>query len=263
MKATFLAACLSLLGATCAAQSREAAEQGKTGKVDDEKLISCVRDGDVDCVAQTLAAGADANAVDEKGVAVLILAAEGKSARVVRLLLDAGADVDGARQGEGTPLCRAALFGRKEIAETLLDRGAKVNVRCDADHGDTPLMDALRGAMYGDMPGELKEGFADEDDADAGGEDDDAAGEERSNEERSNAEKFREVMNTPAEEFLAVARLLLARAADPNVVARCDVGETALMYAAGGANVEMVKELLSRGADVNKGARVLWMLLEF
>lgn len=256
MKATFLALCLSLSGATCAAQEREVAAEETTVNVNDRKLLSCVKNGDADCVARALAARADANAADGKGVAVLSLAAEGRSARVVRLLLDAGADVNGVREGEGTPLCRAAVFGRKEIAETLLDRGAEVNVRCDADHGDTPLMDALRGAMFGDMPGELKEGFADADDAD--GEDNDEA-----DEERGKAEKFREVMNMPAGEFLDIARLLLERGADANVVAQCDVGETALMYAAGGANVEMVKELLSRGADVNKGAPVLWMLLEF
>lgn len=70
-------------------------------------------------------------------------------------------------------------------------------------------------------------------------------------------------MNAPAADFIAIARLLLARGADPNVVARCDAGETALFYAAMGASVEMVRELLARGADVNKGAPLLAVLREF
>jgi len=260
MKLIILAMCLSLSSGICAAQNREAIAQGTVGKVTDEKLILCVKNGDANCVTLALAMGADANTVDEKGMTVLILAAEGKSASVVRFLLGAGADVNKARQGEGTPLCRAALFGRKEIAETLLERGAKINIVCDSDHGDTPLMDALRGAMYGDMPGDLKEELVETNGNDGGSENDNA---NATDEARNEAEKLREVLNAPRDDFLAIARLLLARGADVNVVAKCDVGETALMYAATGASVEMVKELLARGADVNEGASVLTLLLQF
>ena len=251
MKTTFLAACLLLSGVTVAAQSRGAA--ARAGNAVEEKLISCVEAGDAACVARLLAAGARPDVADEKGVAALVLAAQGRSAPVVRLLLDAGADVNKAREGEGTPLCRAALFGRREIAELLVERGAKVNVVCDADHGDTPLMEALRGAALGEMPDDLKENLF----ATDGGSDADAAG---GTEQKT---KLRELLNARPEDFLAVARSLLARGADASAVAKCDVGETPLMYASMGASVEMVKALLSRGADVGRGGPVLALLSEF
>jgi ankyrin repeat protein len=260
MKIKFLAACLSLASVIYATQSQEARAQTSGGEVMDEKLISCVKTGEVDCVMRVLAAGADANASDEQGTAVLSMAAEGKSARVVRILLDAGADVNNAGDDEGAPLCRAALFGRKEIVETLLEKGAKINLVCDADHGETPLMDAIRGVMFGDLPGDLREGLSETTDGDEVVDNDDAGATDEATDE---AEKRREVLNAPRDNFLAIARLLLARGADVNVIANCHVGETPLMYAAMGANVELVKELLSHGADVNHGSSALHLLLEF
>lgn len=153
MKLIVLAAYMILAGALCAAQAQP-------GKAKDDELLACVRSGDEGCVARALSEGADPDAADENGVPVLTTAAEGRSPRVVRLLLDAGADVNRGWQAEGAPLCRAALFGRAEVVGLLLEKGAKVNVVCDSDHGDTPLTDALRGVMFGGMPGDLKEGFA-------------------------------------------------------------------------------------------------------
>jgi ankyrin repeat protein len=253
MKTCFLAVWLSLAGVSFAAQGVGAATAGE-GKVVEE-LISCVRAGDADCVKLLLAAGAKPDASDGRGVAALIIAAQGGSASVMRLLLDAGADVNGARKGEGTPLCRAALYGRREIAELLMERGAKLDVVCDSDHGDTPLMEALSGAMLAEMPDDLKEGDSEAGEGDEGG-DADTTGEGREQ------AKPREVPKARPEEFLAIARSLLARGADVNAVAECDVGETALAYAAMGANVEMVKALLSRGADVRKGTQVLALLTQ-
>jgi ankyrin repeat protein len=236
MKTIFLALCLCLSGATCAAQ-------GKIKEAWDEQLIACVKGGDAGCVARALAAGASADATDKDGVSALSFAAEGTSESVVRLLLDAGADVNRDRPGGTIPLCRAALFGREEIVSTLLGAGAKINVECDGDHGGTPLTDALLAAMLVDMPGELTEGDR-EGDGDAD-------------------EKWHRVMRSPRESFLAIARLLVERGADVNVVAKCDVGETALMYAAMSANVEMVELLLAHGARVNNGGSVLAQLREF
>ncbi len=57
--------------------------------------------------------------------------------------------------------------------------------------------------------------------------------------------------------------MLLARGADVNVEVKCEVGETALMLAVASANVEIVKEVLSRGAKVDKDTRALAFLQEF
>jgi ankyrin repeat protein len=258
MKTILLLMCLGLSGLVCAAQNQGAATKAKKENPNDAQLISCVKDGDADCVTHALASGANANAIDEEGVAALILAAEGKSARIVRLLLNAGAAVDKAQQGEGTPLCRAALFGREEIVEALLSAGAKINVVCDGDHGDTPLMDALRGAWLSALPADLQEEFTGTgDSSDKGDGKANATGETTEKEG-----KWREVLKSPHESFLVIARKLLARGADVNVSARCSLSETALMYAAMGADVAMVKEILSHGADIKTGGAVLALLRE-
>ncbi|HEX8457329.1 MAG TPA: ankyrin repeat domain-containing protein [Pyrinomonadaceae bacterium] len=222
--------------------------------------MACVKAGDAGCASRALAAGAKANASDAEGRPALILAAEGKSAEVVRVLVDAGADVNRDWSGKGSPLCRAALFGRREIAEVLLAKRVEVNLLCDSDHGDTPLSDALRGLMLAVMPGELKENLMREGERD--GDESDGATDASLKGEAAGG-KLRAVLNAPPDDFLAVARLLLAHGADTNVVAKCDVGETALMYAAMSANVELVKELLARGADVNKGVPVLAWLVQY
>ena len=54
----------------------------------------------------------------------------------VKKHLAAGADVN-AKIGEETPLHFAALFGRKEIAEMLIDRNPDMNAL--DNNGDTPL----------------------------------------------------------------------------------------------------------------------------
>ena len=263
MKTILLAMCLGVAGVTVAAQGREATAKAVGGRVIDEKLVSCVKAGDAACVARLLAGGAKPDAQDERGVAALSLAAEGRSASVVRLLLDAGADVNEAGAGEGKPLCRAALFGRREIAELLLERRAKVNVVCDGDHGDTPLMTALRGAMLGQMPDDMKEALINNGDGEGDDEEGDEDGDEGSTGGARKRPKMREVLSVSHVDFLAIVQSLLARGADVNAVAKCDVGETPLMYAAMGANVEMVKALLARGADVNKGMSLLAVLAEF
>jgi ankyrin repeat protein len=227
--------------------------QKNQSSIANPKIIECIKNGDVACTSEFLATGGNANAVDEKGAPLLITASETKSATVVRLLLNAGADPNDAGSGE-TPLCRAALFGRKEIAQTLLDAGAKANVICDGDHGDSALMEAIRGAMFGAMPFELRETIFNPEEL-----------RESADNEKEAQEKvgqLREVLAASTDDYLDIARMLLARGVDVNVVAKCDVGESALMYAVMAANVEMVKTLLVQGADVAKESPILDMLRE-
>lgn len=217
------------------------------------KIVECIKNGDVACTSEFLATGGKANAVDEKGASLLITASETKSATVVRLLLNAGADPNEARSGE-TPLCRAALFGRKDIARALLDAGAKADVICDADHGDSALMEAIRGAMFGEMPVELRETMFNPEEIR------ESADNEKEGDEQ--VAKLREKLAVTTDDYLEIARMLLARGADVNVVAKCEVGESALMYAAMAASVETVKTLLIHGADVAKESPILDMLRE-
>jgi ankyrin repeat protein len=70
------------------------------------------------------------------------------------------------------------------------------------------------------------------------------------------------VLATSSDDYLEIARLLLARGADVNVMAKCEMGESALMYAAMAANVEMVKTLLAHGADAKREPPILDLLRE-
>ena len=237
---------VSSMSGTIQAQKRQASTASP-------KIIKCIKSGDVACTLELLATGSKANAVDEKGMPLLVTASETKSATVVRLLLNAGADPNDAGKGE-TPLCRAALFGRKEIAQALLDAGAKADVICDEDHGDSALMEAIRGAMFGEMPAELRETIFNPEEL----------RESADNEEEADEKvgQLREILAASTADYLEIARMLLARGIDVNVVAKCDAGESALMYASMAANVEMVKTLLVHGADVAKKSPVLDMLRE-
>ncbi len=70
-------------------------------------------------------------------------AAEGGFTEIVRLLLDAGMSTEG--DAKETPLFLACRFGKEEVALLLVERGARINVRCDPESGETPLSYACRG----------------------------------------------------------------------------------------------------------------------
>ena len=173
--------------------------QKKQSSTADPKIIQCIKNGDVACTSEFLATGGKANAVDEKGAPLLITASETKSVAVVKLLLNAGADPNDAGSGE-TPLCRAALFGRKDIARALLDAGAKADVICDADHGESALMEAIRGAMFAEMPFELRETMFNAEEIG------DSADNEKEGAET--VAKLREKLAVPTDDYVEIARML-------------------------------------------------------
>lgn len=223
--------------------------QDKSAPTADPKIIQCIKNGDVACVAEFLGTGGNARAVDEKKLPLLAIAAETNNAKVARILINAGVDVNDAGPGDEPPLCRAALFGRKEIVQTLFEAGAKADVICDSDHGDSALMVALRGAMFSQMPSDVKETFLNT--------------EEESGDSKGESDNLHQVLATSADDFLEIARMLLTRGADVNVVAKCEAGESALLYAAMGANLEMVKALMAHGAVAKEESPILDFLRGF
>jgi uncharacterized protein len=89
-----------------------------------------------------LSAGADANAVTEKGDStVLMCAVQSGHLEVIRNLVGSGADVNRAAD-EVTPLMVAARAGDEDVVRLLLDLGAKAGAKAGrftaadyADHG--------------------------------------------------------------------------------------------------------------------------------
>jgi hypothetical protein len=89
-------------------------------------------------------AGADVNQAGEYGQTMVMLASDLKHLEILQMLIDAGADVNRPNEYKIAPLATAAEQGGKEVVELLLKAGAKVNAR--NTYGGTALQVAvLRG----------------------------------------------------------------------------------------------------------------------
>ena len=89
-------------------------------------------------------AGANVNESGEYGQTMVMLASDHKNLQILNQLIAAGADVNRANDYKITPLASAAEQGNKEIVEALLKAGANVNAR--NTYGGTALQVAvLRG----------------------------------------------------------------------------------------------------------------------
>jgi len=108
-------------------------------------FVRAAQSGDVDLMKLLLAHGADPKLATDFGDTALSVAAgigwvEGvtyehsraANAEAVKLLLDLGLDVNSANRDGRTPLMGAALKGRSEVVQLLVDKGAKLDTR---DHG--------------------------------------------------------------------------------------------------------------------------------
>ena len=116
-------------------------------------LMSCSRTGLLGAVEKLLAAGAEPNSLEtNSGQSALMWAAAEGHTGVVDLLIGAGADVNASSSGRFTPLMFSARSGALEIARLLLDAGADVNAT--TDEGLSPLLvataslDAITGSDY-------------------------------------------------------------------------------------------------------------------
>ncbi len=150
MKRIFVVAMLMFTVLAC---SGDTTETNKSPKID---LLTAVATANIDMIEQHITFGTNINAVfveteDWKGAGALHIAvisptnAESvmKYKTVVQLLLNDGANIEikARNQDEATPLAWATYFGKLEMVEFLITKGANVNAV--DKHGYTPLDAAL------------------------------------------------------------------------------------------------------------------------
>ena len=103
-------------------------------------LLTAVDEGQSDVVQELLDSGIDPNKdASSDGAYPLHLASLKGNKEIVQTLLDNGAKIDlrATNKDKATPLAWAAFFGQKDVVSLLIEAGAPINV-LDAIHG-TPL----------------------------------------------------------------------------------------------------------------------------
>jgi ankyrin repeat protein len=230
----------------------------------DTGVLDAIRRGDTKALKSALASSVDPNTKDDTGATALMYAAAYASAPDVRLLLEAGADVNAANLFGSTTLMWAA--GDPAKVRLLLDGGAAPNARAvdrttallvAARLGSSESMRLLidRGAdpklTAGDTVNLLRVAYASE-----------SPDVRRVLSESGVALKDPREIGAPllAQNLFdtAVLRQLLDAGADPQQqVLRLPT----LGFAASSGEVETVRLLLSRGADARAGGSHGWTTL--
>ena len=193
----------------------------------DFRLVAAAANQDREAVRVLIDAGVDVDAARADGATALLWAAHWDDVEMVEGLLAAGADVDAADDHGVTALDRAAENASLAVVETLLTAGADVDAAQQS--GLTPLMTAARTGNA-DVVRALVAGGADVNAAVA--------------ETRSTA-----LMWAVSEPHPEVIEVLLDAGADP--AASTAKGFTPLMFAARNGDVEAARALIAAGVDVN------------
>lgn len=103
-----------------------------------KSLLIAVENGNIEEVKNALDNRADANVKNRNGASVLYIAANQGRTEIVKLLVDAGANVEFKfHDGNVSSLQRASWFGYTGIVKLLID--AKADVQAKNNEGDTSL----------------------------------------------------------------------------------------------------------------------------
>jgi beta-lactamase regulating signal transducer with metallopeptidase domain len=99
----------------------------------DRSLYEAAEEGDIEAINRLLSAGANINCAIEGDGSPLIAAARTGRLATVRHLLDRGADPNMPVPGDGSPLIAAAHAGSVSVVQLLLDRNANIEQVVEGD----------------------------------------------------------------------------------------------------------------------------------
>ena len=119
-------------------------------------LAEAVASGNLELVRMVLNAGADINARNNSGQTALMRLDDDSSAEIVNALVYAGAKVNLKDEDGDSALLVAAALEKTEVLKALLDAGAKVNTR--NKEGKTALMIAAEGGYVENVKALLEAG---------------------------------------------------------------------------------------------------------
>ena len=197
-------------------------------------LIAAVEGGHSETVGYLLRHNADTEVVPRVGgMTALAAATKIGNCRIVRGLLEAGANSNPPHRHYGTPLQLAAAQGSIEIIKVLVHEGADVNYPAPSK-GQTALQAAVDNASEDCVRYLLQQG------AEVNG--------PAPSEGRTALQIACFLGDLP------LAKLLLEQGAEINAPGSILRGHTALQAAALGGHLDVVNILLRAGADVNAGA---------
>jgi ankyrin repeat protein len=169
----------------------------------------------------------DVNAKDSRGATPLMYAAAFGNARQMKLLLEAGADVNARNTFNATALIWAG--GDAVKSRLLIEHGADINVR--TQQGRTALVRAAKRNGNADLVRLLLEKGAD-----------------------VKAPGDTTLIQAAQSGDIEIMRLLIEAGANVNCISQ-RFGETPLMYASVSDRVEVVRLLLAKGANPNTAVR--------
>lgn len=262
------------------------------GSMDETALVVAARRGNLEIVKILLNAGADINAKTKYGDTSLTAATHFCHPYIAEYLIEQGADVNAKNDGFGsTPLMLASECNDLEIVKTLIKKGAKIDEKNKS--GGTSLM-AASAKGHGEIVQSLIRLGADVNLTESRGNDAlqyavyrghlsvvKALLENGAMPNRKNQSGMLPLHVAIYQNNSSIAKLLLSMGANPNITALLDpkiagtmqkagtlqendlnrdaidkiksgqVEISSLMYATQQGNMEIVKELLAKGADVN------------
>lgn len=216
-------------------------------------LLLAVTTGAEPIAKQLIKARADVDAVDMRGDTPVLVATRMREAGMLKLLLEAGADVNVQTWSRSeTALLIASKKGWEDMTDlliqhkattTLVDDERYTPLRYALENGHTSIAQALAAEEALERPGDAETILS-----------------EMAETLRVEAEDFDPYKDLgPGESLLKAmkdeqpdfALGILGKHADFNIDTKDDDGQTTLFWAASENNIEITRRLLDRGADVN------------